>query len=128
MYTELLVKHFENSVPNVIRLPVPRHLHGVLAAILILHNPNHPRHFLNGCYLILQDVEEGNFSSSLQDSLLCLIRCSEERWHQLQTWSTLLSSRHSPLIAASKFLGWPCEPNITSLPTLLLKALHSLCL
>ena len=116
MYTQLLVKHFENSVPNVIRLPILRHLRGVLAAILILRNPNYPRHFLNGCYLILQDVDppEGIFSLSLEISL---IRCPEERWHQLQTWNTPLFSRHSPLIVASKNLGWPSEPNLTSLLT-----------
>ena len=119
MYTQLLVKHFENSVPNVIRLPVPRHLRSVLAAILILRNPNYPRHFLNGCYLILQDVDppEANFSSSLEDSLLSSFRCSDKRWHQLQTWNTPLFSQHSPLTAAFKILGWPCEPNITGLLT-----------
>jgi len=105
---------FESSVPDVIRLPVPRHLRGVLAAILILRNPNYPRRFLQDI-----DPSEGNFSSSLENSLLSLIRCPEERWHQLQTWNTPLFSRHSPLIVASKILGWPFELNLTSLPTLL---------
>jgi len=77
-------------------------------------HPNYPRRFL-------QDVDpsEGNFSSSLENSLLSLIRCPEERWHQLQTWNTPLFLRHSPLIVASKILGWPFELNLTSLPTLL---------
>ncbi|KAF9029099.1 hypothetical protein BDZ89DRAFT_732792 [Hymenopellis radicata] len=61
MYTQLLVAHFENSVPFCRRIPVPQSLRSDVAAILILHNPKYPRHFLNGCYIICNlTMNDGN--------------------------------------------------------------------
>jgi len=132
MYTQLVVKHFANSAPNVVHVPVPKHLRGVLAAILILHNPNYPRHFLNGCYLILHDADSylsssGNphvedhktIPSTLEELVLALMHCPEKRWHQLKIWSTPFFSRHLPLSVTSRFLGFPHQPNTTHPSTLL---------
>ncbi|PPQ67005.1 hypothetical protein CVT26_009965 [Gymnopilus dilepis] len=124
MYTHLLVKHFENSVPGSIHLPVPGHFRRVLAGILILRNPNYPRHFLNGCYLILDDSvlpttteESKNSFSSMEDSILRLALCEEERWHWSEIWGSSKISLHRPLVVSTKYLGWPYEPNITNFPS-----------
>lgn len=123
MYKQLLVKHFENSAPKVLQLPIAPHLRGILAAILIIHNPKYPRHFLNGCYLILEDADSNPRSEEyhtedlgnrpVEDSLLCQIQCSDERWHLLETWNSPLFLKHLPFTFTSRFLGWSREPKFT---------------
>ncbi|KJA21524.1 hypothetical protein HYPSUDRAFT_41896 [Hypholoma sublateritium FD-334 SS-4] len=119
MYKQLLVKHFENSAPKVLRLPIPPHLRGILAAILIIHNPQYPRHFLNGCYFILEDGDLTPFSEGydsnpvIENSLLSQIHCCDERWRQLETWNSPPYSQHLPLTFTSRFFGWSWEPRFT---------------
>ena len=121
MYKQLLVKHFENSTPNVLRLPIPPHLSGILAAILIIHNPEFPRHFLNGCYFILEDDVNSEPRSESHDTedlghflaeelLLSQIHCPDERWHLLSIWNSPIFVKHLPLTFTSRFLGWSWEP------------------
>ena len=85
---------------------------------------SHPRHFLNGCYLILQDADSrpscpnspdqedhGSISSSLEESLLSLIQCSEKRWDRFRIRN---NPRYRPFTLTH---SW--EPSFTSSPAFL---------
>lgn len=82
MYQQLLMKHFESSVPEVMHLPISPDLRGVLKAALLLRNPKYPRHFLNGCCLFLHDTGEhtaeelAENSAGVSESILRQIQSS----------------------------------------------------
>lgn len=109
IHTKLLIKHSENSVPKIVRLPI---------------QPS------TGCYFnpILNPRKGGLFGLQFQPQTIWLkpeyqifflltshfSPYPDERWHHLRTWSI-------PLVVESRLLVWPFQPNtmITSSAALL---------
>lgn len=116
MYTELVVKHYQNSVSDAVCVPIPPDLRKYVATILILRNPRFPRHFLNGYYVVfhdsvIQSVQKDRSSLSPEEVIVSLSGNTLRNWS-----STPIISRQLPLKLSWHFFGWTTPPKIGTIP------------